>query len=565
MGILSLPDLTQGNPYARIYATFHAALSPTPTPGFATRLYVLWALAGYGIVISVVYLCTMNIEYRRREKRFWLWRLVMRPNGRYIVGNQHALFAILTFISCAVAIGYFYNLHQVVLVGRAQDESFLWRNLIWVPLILHAWISSWSNLQASVLSTQKATKRHLVCPLVANTLYSAGLVIILVPVIVLDVYSGLAWHRAWNFGLKLRALVLARMVSNPNDTPSEVEAVVMPLLDPFNDKLGFCIDLIQANHAVYAAVMVIIIAVNLGGLGLLFTLRGQIRFNTGRLTSQIRQSSSVHGIPVLSGMHGPSSARDTSSTSGTPPDSPTTSQPTSTGEPAPAQKSVVRQVVFARSGDRAADDGEKEGKQMSVAQLKDAANDKTPAGASQRQQAKQLLALKKIELDLLVFLSAIVIISTVFLSLALWLAINPISVYSKWRRMEVSFTLTIWMYLVGVDVALSFLLVNSVRHLVSPNSRLAHFIGCATSQADRDRVRGSISGLTTSDEFETGTMTGTMTGSRPARLGAEGVLDDLREEDEEERGVHVSIETHVVEEESPERTPATRTSAEWRV
>ncbi|GAA5891463.1 hypothetical protein JCM8208_007289 [Rhodotorula glutinis] len=561
MGILSLPDLTQGNPWARIYSVFHAALAPTPTPGFATRLYVLWALAGYGMVISVVYLCTMNIEYRRREKRFWLWRLVMRPNGRYIVGNQHALFAILTFISCGVAIGYFYNLQQVNLVGRYQEESFYWRNFIWVPLILHAWISSWSNLQASVLSTQKATKRHLVCPVVANTLYIAGLVIILVPVIVLDVYSGLAWHRAWLFGLKLRALVLARMVSNPTDTPSQVEALVMPLLDPFNDKLAFCIDLIQADHAVYAFVMIVIIAVNLGGLGLLFTLRGQIRFNTGRLTSQIRQSSSVHGIPVLSGTHGASSAKETSSTSGTPPDSPTTSHPTSSADPAAAQKSLVRQVVFARSGDRAADEGEKEGKQMSVAQLKDAANDKSPAGASQRQQAKQLLALKKIELDLLVFLSAIVIISTVFLALALWLAINPISVYSKWKRMEVSFTLTIWMYLVGVDVALSFLLINSIRHLVSPNSRLAHFIGCRTSQADRDRIRGSISGLTTSDEFETGTMTG----SRPARLGAEGALGALREEDEDERGVHVSIETHVVEEESPERTPETRTSAEWRV
>jgi len=46
MGILRLPDLTQGNPYARIYTVFHAALAPTPTPGFATRLYVLWALAG---------------------------------------------------------------------------------------------------------------------------------------------------------------------------------------------------------------------------------------------------------------------------------------------------------------------------------------------------------------------------------------------------------------------------------------------------------------------------------------------------------------------------------------
>lgn len=35
--------------------------------------------------------------------------------------------------------------------------------------------------------------------------------------------------------------------------------------------------LIRADHALYAFAMVVIIAVNLGGLGLLFTLRGQIQ------------------------------------------------------------------------------------------------------------------------------------------------------------------------------------------------------------------------------------------------------------------------------------------------
>lgn len=40
-----------------------------------------------GIVISAVYLCTMGLEYRRREKRMWLWRLVRRPNGRFLVGK----------------------------------------------------------------------------------------------------------------------------------------------------------------------------------------------------------------------------------------------------------------------------------------------------------------------------------------------------------------------------------------------------------------------------------------------------------------------------------------------
>lgn len=84
--------------------------------------------------------------------------------------------------------------------------------------------------------------------------------------------------------------------------------------------------------------------------------------------------------------------------------------------------------------------------------------------------------------------------------------------------MEVAFLLVPWMYLVGVDASLSFLLINSIRHLVSPNSRLAHIVGVRASQAERDRHRGSITGLTTSDEFESGTLSH----SRPARAGAGG-------------------------------------------
>lgn len=129
--------------------------------------------------------------------------------------SQHALFAILSFVSCSVFLGYFYSLREVVLLRKQQNEAFYWRNLIWsvplparsrcgsrerptltlwialfrVPLILHAWVSSWSNLQASVLSSQKATKRHVVCPVVANTLYLAGFVVILVPVLVRSPFS----------------------------------------------------------------------------------------------------------------------------------------------------------------------------------------------------------------------------------------------------------------------------------------------------------------------------------------------------------------------------------------
>ncbi|BGP51401.1 hypothetical protein JCM10450v2_007343 [Rhodotorula kratochvilovae] len=534
MAVLSLPDLPGGaNPYALIYERIHYALNPVPTPGFAARLYVL------GIVVSAVYLCAMFVEYRRREKRFWLWKLVTRPNGRYIVGNQHALFAVFSFISCAVFLGYNTNFRRVVILHEYQQRAYFWRSLIWLPLILHAWISSWSNLQAAVLSSQKATKRHLLSPVFANCFYVVGLVVVLVPVIVLDVYSSTAWRNAWNFGLNLRALLLSGIANNSTDSPEQALAAIDPLFSKLNDKLGFFLRLIRADHFVYAFAMVAIIGVNLGGLGLLFTLRRQIQFNSRRLSTQIRHSTinaqtSVHGIPVLS--TGP----DHSSTSSSPPDSPYPPHPLSpdpnqSGVP---QKTLLRHVFFARQGS----EGEEE-KQMSVSKLKDAAQDKTPAGAVQRQQAKQLLALKKIEWDLVVFLAAIVLMATVFLALALWLAIAPNSVYSSWKTMEVAFFLVPWMYLVSVDASITFLLFNTVRHLLSANSRLAHVVGLGGQGTRVDRRRTSVTGLTTSDELESGTISY----ARPSRAGE---LQDVDEEDESERGVHVAIETEVVEESS---------------
>ncbi|GAA6001703.1 uncharacterized protein JCM10292_005000 [Rhodotorula paludigena] len=544
MGILQLPEIPADvNPYAFVYELIHAVFNRLPSPGFAARLYVLWGLMGYGIIISFVYLCTMAVEYRRREKRFWLWKLVTRPNGRYIVGNQHALFAVFSFVGCAVFLGYVINFRRVVILQQYQQRAYFWRCLIWVPLIIHAWISSWSNLQAAVLSSQKATKRHLLSPRFANSFYIVGLVIILVPVLVLNVYTSFAWRHTWEYGLGLRTVLLSRSITSGNDTPEQASAVIQPLLDELNDKLDFFLDMIRSGFGVYVLAMLVIIAVNLGGLGLLFTLRRQIKFNTRRLSTQIRTTtlgtrSSVHGLPVA----GPVGE---SAVSSTPPDSPDPPHPLSPDpnhlNSPPPQKTLLKHVFFAKQGN---EDDENKGMSMSV--LKHAAEDTAPASASQRQQAKQLLALKKIEWDLFVFLGAIVLMATLFLALSLWLAISPLSVFRSWTTMEVSFFLVPWMYLVGVDVSLTFLLINSLRHLLSSDSRFANAVGIRSRPLNR---RASVTGLTTSDELES------MSYSRPARIGAEDALEPLSEEEEDAHNrqgvrIHVAVETQVVEEES---------------
>ncbi|GAA5979300.1 hypothetical protein JCM11641_001987 [Rhodosporidiobolus odoratus] len=511
---ISLPDVPEGrNPFEYYRWFIRGLLNPTATKGFEARLDVLFAFMGYGLVISMLYLGAMFIEFRRRKKRFWLYRLVTRPNGTYIIGNQHALFAICSIISCGILIGYTFNARRVVLLLMYQQRAFFWRTLVWVPLILHAWISSWANLQAAILSGQKLTNQHHLSPRFANGFYIGGLLCLLIPILVLDVFSGFSWRHVWEKALALKAILIANAASSPNLPQDQAADIVAAPLAALNDQLRYFGKTQRAVTALYVFAMVVVIGVNIAGLGLLFTLRKQIKYNSRRLSTQRRtstlpgRSSIVPSPPTLP----PPVAKSYFPKSTSP--APQLLSPVPE-DVMPAPRTLIRKVLFASTGRNSNPDYDDD--KMTVSQLKDAASNKAPANAAQRDQAKQLLALKKIEWDLFVFLAAIIILAACFLALALWLCIKPSSVYSSWAAMETAFFLVPWLYLIGVNTSLSFLLFNSVRHLLSANSRfhrgrLANVVGVGGRPGTIRRE--SFSGLTWSEDLTSDTT------SRPSPPG----------------------------------------------
>jgi hypothetical protein len=84
--------------------------------------------------MAFLFLGAMTVEYRRRNKRFWLWRMVERPSGRYIVANQHAIFALCSIVSCSILVGYLNNARRVVLLLLFQQRAFFWRTFVWCVL-----------------------------------------------------------------------------------------------------------------------------------------------------------------------------------------------------------------------------------------------------------------------------------------------------------------------------------------------------------------------------------------------------------------------------------------------
>ncbi|GAA5917020.1 hypothetical protein JCM5296_000116 [Sporobolomyces johnsonii] len=490
MRFVSLPDVPAGeNPFTLYLVAVDTIVNPRASPGFAARLAVLHALVGYGIVVAFCYLVMMGFEYRRRKKRFWLWRLVQRANGRYIVGNQTGLFALFTLVSCGVMIGYVLNARRVVLLAKYQQRAAFWRSLVWVPLICHAWVSSFANLQSAILSSQKATDKHLLSPRVANTLYVGVLPAVLVVAIVLDVFSAYAWRHAWSKAVLLRDFLLVMQRTSPTATGQQAMDIVRPQLDPLNVQLTFFAKTLEAVCSIYVVVSALIIAVNIGGLGLLFTLRRQIKFNSNRLAFQVR---SAMPDPI---------SRPSTPSAGLPPSSyfpdpaATPSFLPSHTHGATPSKSLLRKVLFARHGEHDAEeagDTSSKGNEMSVSPLKETAADKT--------QRAQLLALKKIESDLFVFIAAILILASCFAGMCLWIAIAPNSVYRSWTNFEVAYFLVPWLYLVLVDSALTFLLYNLVNHLTKTSTVAS--VGLSGQGSKRVAAKRNLSGMTTSEELE---------------------------------------------------------------
>ncbi|GAA5862032.1 hypothetical protein JCM8547_001564 [Rhodosporidiobolus lusitaniae] len=567
---LTLPDVPEGdNPFLSWRWHIRGLLNPTPSDGFSARLYVLFALMGYGIVLAFLCLGAMMLDYRRRQKRFWLWRLVSRPNGRYIVGNQHAIFAICSIISCCILIGFANNTRRVVFLLKYQQRAFFWRSFVWVPLVLHAWLSSWANLQAAILSGQKATNQHLLSPIVANSLYIGGITVLLLPIIVLDAYSGFAWRITWEKALILKDVLLSHAASDPAMPVDQAASIVQPSLDAVNEHLRFFGKTQRAVAALYVVAMVVIIVVNAGGLGLLFVLRKQIKFNTRRLSGQLRTGTSLAGPSSTGAVHRNSmlpspplaGALPMCPEAGYPlspnpvdPLSPEPRHPLSPvldADAPPPPKTLLRKVLFAGQ-EKSQKGAEFNDDKMTVSQLKDAASDKTPMGAANREQAKQLLALKKVEYDLFIMLGAIVLLAVVFLGLALFLAISPSSAWSSWPKMETAFFLIPWMYLVFVCASLTFLFFNAVRHLLSAKhrlnrGRLASVVGLG-GRGNGQHGRASVSGLSWSDDLTDGTV------SRPGVAPPPGGVGIVVER-------HVSVEVDRDEDRGDESPGGTRRAA----
>ncbi|KAK4052301.1 hypothetical protein OIO90_004382 [Microbotryomycetes sp. JL221] len=477
------------------------------------------------IIVATIHLVCVAIDYRRRGKPFWVWRLVSRSNGQYIVGNQHVLFSACSIITAAVMIGYNLNCYRTFVFRQYLSRAYMWRGLVYLPLVVHGWVSSWANLQAAVLSSQRAANNHVLSPRLANGIYVGVFVILIVPLIVLPVYSAYAWSKFWGMAEELRDILVVGM--RKFDQTGIVDYGQLALASSqrvrATEQLDFFIKTQQAVAGIYCFACLMIIAVNIGGLSLLLTLRRQIKFNTRRFSSSVR-SGSRGGVSDANGTEtathhistGPRPSVTGSIASSQPPSSfgqeINQNRRTSTASTLSNGGAAGRKVFFANVGsngatghiseeaeddDATAADGTPamsssmtageanplntaatlqalnggQENSITIKELKQTADEKAPGAAHMREQAKQILALRKVQWDLIVFVFVVVGLAGMFAGIAIWRAVSANDPRRNWISTECAFFLIPWFYLIVIGVALTGLVWNALRHLARPSSK----------------------------------------------------------------------------------------------
>lgn len=83
-----LPQPPQGaNPFAFYEQALADSLIRTVDTGFIIRQSILCALLGYTLIVAGANVFVVVRDGRKRGKKFFLWRLLARERGRYIVGK----------------------------------------------------------------------------------------------------------------------------------------------------------------------------------------------------------------------------------------------------------------------------------------------------------------------------------------------------------------------------------------------------------------------------------------------------------------------------------------------
>ncbi|KAI5479794.1 starch phosphorylase, glycosyltransferase family 35 protein [Pseudohyphozyma bogoriensis] len=162
------------NPYSAYVEQLEAQVYKTPSEGFKWRLVALYILNGLAVIGAITQFTLLWIDAKRkRNESLWLFRLVQRPQGRFIVTNAKVAHCIMSVVCLAIGMGLYWELWKVYIDHGSQAMLGAWQICPALAFYTHGWLVSWGQLQAYLLTPDQINK-HMLTPMVANTLFVGG-------------------------------------------------------------------------------------------------------------------------------------------------------------------------------------------------------------------------------------------------------------------------------------------------------------------------------------------------------------------------------------------------------
>ncbi|BGP35719.1 hypothetical protein JCM10296v2_007571 [Rhodotorula toruloides] len=133
---MSLPVVPAGqNPFVVYRAAIEASARSTPTDGFAARLVVLLA------VLSIIYWLLLYRDWKRtgRGNPTWLFRIVERPSGRYIVTNLKLALTFFTVVASALLLAFIAETYQFYVLDASRSRVITFKTWSGMPLFVQVY------------------------------------------------------------------------------------------------------------------------------------------------------------------------------------------------------------------------------------------------------------------------------------------------------------------------------------------------------------------------------------------------------------------------------------------
>ncbi|KAM0754068.1 hypothetical protein T439DRAFT_322954 [Meredithblackwellia eburnea MCA 4105] len=306
----ALPKVPDGtNPFQYWDAVVNSIFYYEIPSGFRARLIVLTSIVVYVVIAAIIYFTLTLVDYRRKDRRVWLWRLVDRPTGRLIVGNQQILEPLLTIISGVIFLAHMSNEYQVWIFQGPQSQTPAWRLSIWTALFLQSWVVGWASFQGFIITSGRHTFGiRSLKPWHCNTLFLAGGALQAGALLAYNIITANGGRKYWRDFVSLRHLLEAEAPKWTGNTDLAVVDQANAIWTKLLVEIAEVYKLTNEILWVFVGATLLTTFINLTSIGMVVLVRRQIRVSQTDL-NHLRTLGSLSHLPPMTQPEVPTTSR----------------------------------------------------------------------------------------------------------------------------------------------------------------------------------------------------------------------------------------------------------------